>query len=255
MTSQDSIDNTSEYECSICNDDEWIYNIKTNSAKPCVCFERKKYKRIIENSGLKEAFRNRTIENYCPEKFKSALAKTRALEAKNKAISYINNFSEIKDQRENSFYIGGQVGAGKTHLTVGILNKLMDDYRVGVRYMEYVAEIKKLKQLAMNEEEYNKEINKYKNATVLLIDDLFKKATYKDKYIQLEKVNDADIRIMYEIINHRYLNSKPLLISSEYTLEKIIDFDEALGTRILEMSKGYIYKFDSKECNYRVYGE
>ena len=66
------------------------------------------------------------------------------------------------------------------------------------------------------------------------------------------KVTEADINIMFEIINHRYLNGKPLIISSELFQEDLLKFDEAIGSRIIEMCKGRIVEIRGIENNYRL---
>ena len=58
---------------------------------------------------------------------------------------------------------------------------------------------------------------------------------------------------MFEIINYRYLNFMPVIVSSEFPIEKILDFDEGIGSRIYEMCRDYIVenKRDFKN-NYRL---
>ena len=110
--------------------------------------------------------------------------------------------------------------------------------------MPYRDAITKLKQsVSENKEYYQELINKYKKAEILLIDDLFK-----------GKVNETDINIMFEIINHRYINKLPLIVSTEYLIEEMLSFDEAIGSRIYEMAKGFIVEIRGKENNYRLRG-
>lgn len=80
-------------------------------------------------------------------------------------------------------------------------------------------------------------------AEILLIDDLFK-----------GKVNETDINIMFEIINHRYINKLPIICSTEYLVEEILSFDEAIGSRIYEMSKDFMFEIKGQENNYRLKG-
>lgn len=103
----------------------------------------------------------------------------------------------------------------------------------------------------MDEEAYAKEINKYKNATVLLIDDLYKNATNRTR-TGYEVLNDSDKRVMFEIVNYRYFKNAPMIISSEYLVEDILNFDEGIGSRMFEMCKGYIMEFVGQELNYRL---
>jgi DNA replication protein DnaC len=60
------------------------------------------------------------------------------------------------------------VGSGKTHLSLAIANKLMDD-GFGVLYMSYRDVITRTKQNVMNGENYERIVNRYKNAKVLFI--------------------------------------------------------------------------------------
>ena len=52
------------------------------------------------------------------------------------------------------------------------------------------------------------------------------------------KITDSDINIMFELINNRYFNNLPIIVSSEFSVLRLMDVDEALGSRLIEMSKG-----------------
>ena len=45
-----------------------------------------------------------------------------------------------------------------------------------------------------------------------------------------------------------------MIISSECSVGKLLDIDEALGSRIIEMSKGRVVELRVGELNYRMYG-
>lgn len=198
----------------------------------------------MDTSGITEAFLQRNFKNFNPRNQITTNAKAMA-------VDYVKNFDKIKDSRNNSIAFLGQVGSGKTHLSIAIANELMKR-NIGVRYMQYREDITKIKQVASDEESYAIEINKYKNAAVLLIDDLYKNATYRTKG-GYEILNDADKRAMFEIINYRYFKNVPMIISSEYFIEDILSFDEGIGSRLFEMCKGHIMEFKGKELNYRLY--
>ena len=63
----------------------------------------------------------------------------------------------------------------------------------------------------------------------------------------------TEINILYELVNYRYMNNKPMVISTEKLPDELLNFDEAVGSRILEMCRGNIILFDGKELNYRLY--
>lgn len=136
----------------------------------------------------------------------------------------------------------GQVGSGKTHLSMAICNELMDR-GVSIIYMGYRDAITSIKQNMLDSVYYNKVMNRYKNARVLFVDDLFK-----------GKITDSDINIMFELINHRYFNNLPVIISSECGVDRLLGIDEALGSRLVEMSKGRIVELRGRDLNYRMYG-
>ena len=224
------------YKCKTCRDTEWIIDDK-NYASPCKCREVNLYQKLLESSNLSEDFKKKNFDNY------NTSGKSKVLTtAKKIAVEYAKAFENIKKERSNSIALLGQVGCGKTHLSIAISNALMIGGR-GVLYMQYREVIMQLKQNVMDQEYYQKEINKYKTAAVLLIDDLYK-----------GKITDSDYNIMFEIINYRYLKGLPIIVSSEFLTDNLLGRDEAIGSRIIEMCKGRIVEFEGGELNYRLNG-
>lgn len=222
------------YECDLCKDTEFIFT-NTNTVKPCECRQAKHFKRLYENSGISKAFRNKTFENFITTGKPKTIEKSKQVSQK-----YVKEFVG-----ENSIALLGQVGSGKTHLCIAIANELLKR-NVGVLYMQYREVITALKQAICDDETYQRELNKYKGAKLLYIDDLFK------GMLKQGSVNDSEMRIMFEIINYRYLNNSPIMVSSEYGIEKLLSFDEAVGSRIIEMCKGYIVELEGMELNHRL---
>lgn len=194
----------------------------------------------MESSGISDSDKTKTVNAYIPKSDKQKQAKVIAAE-------YIKTFQDIKSSRNNSVALLGQPGSGKTHLTIAIANELLRR-GTGVLYMPYREVITQLKQVINDEEDYQIQMNKYKSAPVLLIDDLFKGATRDGK------INESEMRIMFELINHRYLKQLPLLVSSEFFVDRLIDYDDATGSRIVEMCKGRIVELKGKELNHRMEG-
>lgn len=135
----------------------------------------------------------------------------------------------------------GQVGSGKSHLCVALaLNFLKQKIRVV--YMPYRDVITKIKQNMIDQEYYSKTILKYQLCEVLLIDDLFK-----------GKINESDVNIVFEIINYRYLNYLPIIVSSEFSIDRLLAFDEGVASRIYEMAKDYVVEIEKDiRNNYRL---
>ena len=103
---------------------------------------------------------------------------------------------------------------------------------VGCKYTEYISLIMSLKQCCMDVINYNKEMDKYKNCTVLFIDDLLKGQT-----------SETDRKYIYEIVNYRYMTEKPIIVSTEKSLDELMNYDAAIASRIIEMCKKNIVEF------------
>jgi hypothetical protein len=93
---------------------------------------------------------------------------------------------------------------------------------VGVVYMPYRDIITKLKQNILDEEFYQRTISKYQSCELLLIDDLFK-----------GKITESDINIIFEILNYRYLNHLPIIISTEFLIDELLDLGFMKCARVI----------------------
>ena len=120
------------YECEICKDEEWIFNIATNSARPCKCREVKLYKKIIESCGITESFLQKNFDNYhLTNKQTEAAYKT--------AKDYANTFNLIKDTKNNSIALVGQVGCvdAYTEYFNGRGWNKISEYKEGDKVLQY----------------------------------------------------------------------------------------------------------------------
>lgn len=223
--------------CEKCGGRGWILYKKdgVDYARPCECQEVMKAKSRLDASGISEEFHKKGFKNFNDRNMETLR------NARNTAISYCKNFPEIKNTNRNSIIFMGQVGSGKTHLSMAICNNLMDFHKVGVIYMPYREEITKIKQSVKDELNYSRAINKFKTCQVLMIDDLLK-----------GKSTEADVNILFEIINYRYLNMLPVIVSTEKTKDELLDFDEGVMSRVLEMTKDYQIEIIGEQYNYRL---
>ena len=227
------IDN--EYRCGKCRDLTFI--LDDGVATACECRALREAEDILKKSGISEEFRNKSFDNF------NYAYDIQTIDAYRKASCYVKEFGSIEDSRNNSIIFMGQVGSGKTHLSLAIANELMDS-GVGVVYMPFRDVIIKVKQNIMDDVYYHRVMNMYKNARVLLIDDLFK-----------GRLSSSDINIIFEIINHRYFNNLPIIVSTEKSFDELIEIDEAVGSRIIEMCKNHLVVMKGKKLNYRIYGQ
>lgn len=225
--------------CELCNGTTWIFYTNEagyEMAKPCECREKVIALNRLAASGISEEDSKKGFDGF------NTFNEPALVMAKETAIRYFQNFKNIENERINSIILCGSSGRGKTTLGLAVANNLINS-GVGVRYMPYRDVVTSLKQQLGSDSKYTyqEHIYKLKNARVLFIDDLLK-----------GKVNETDINIMYEVINYRYLQRKPLIVSTEKTVNGLLEFDEAIGSRLIEMSKGYIITFDNSVPNYRL---
>lgn len=228
-------------DCPKCKGLGWIFltdELGNECVKECECQEMVKAQMRLRASGISDEFRKKGFKNF------NDRGMTLLKKARETAINYCKQFPEIKDTRFNSILFSGQVGSGKTHLSMAICNAIMDSYKIAVRYMPYREEIIRIKQNVFDEDDYNGRMEQFKKAPVLMIDDLLK-----------GKNTEADVNILFEIINHRYLNNLPMIISTEKSIGELLDFDEGTMSRVIEMSRGHQVELKGREYNYRIYGE
>lgn len=234
--------NSSNYKCSKCKDTSWIE--KDGAYTRCSCYTEEYLSRLWENFGVKIKD-IKLLREYQPY---NDLTK----KARDKAADYIRSFEDIKDTRENGFALLGQPGAGKTHIVLAIGKALLEK-KISVVYMPYLEVIKELKALAMYQEDYEKLLSRYTRAKVLIIDDLFKDKVKKTKDgIKVTELTEVDMKHIYPILNYRYLNYLPTIISSECTPNMLLELDEALGGRILETTGPRFSLTFKGDCNYRL---
>ena len=144
--------------------------------------------------------------------------------------------------------MGGQVGCGKTHVCTAVAGKLL--YEMPVSYAVWPQAAQKIKALSTSADEYAEEAGKLQRIDVLYIDDLFKPVP--DDYGGKKPPNGADIRLAFEILNYRYINRMPTILSSEWHLSELADIDEAVASRIAERCGPYSIDIGrSKARNHR----
>lgn len=156
------------------------------------------------------------------------------------AVALCKKFARDCDSK--GLMLLGSTGAGKTHLATAVCGEMMKKGLI-VREVKYLKMVSEIRGLTMDYEDRIREMSKYKNPRVLYIDDLFKGG-----------VTPMEVKILFEIIDHRYSNGRITIVTSEKTLEeldKIGDGEvEAVKSRLLEMTEGYFYEFKNTK-NYR----
>ena len=210
-------------DCPICKNKGVIYYLRDGCdySRPCECMGSRKSQIAIKESGLTELLQTKTFDTFSDDTEWQKVIKQKSV-----------RFAEFPNKEW--FYIGGQVGCGKTHICTAILNQMLQTGR-SARYMLWRDEAQKLKS-ALNTENYSPMIEKLKKVEVLYIDDFLK--------VQAgEKPTPGDINIAFEIVNSRYLDSNKITIfSSEHFISGLMQFDGGLCSRIYERCKSYRFE-------------
>lgn len=135
----------------------------------------------------------------------------------------------VQDPGGHWFVMAGQVGAGKSHLCTAVAAALMEK-GLPARYMLWRDTAVQAKAVVNDDAAYAALVGPLKRIKVLYIDDLFKGA----------KVTPGDVNLAFELLNSRYNDSgKITILSSERTVDQLLDIDEAVGSRIYERSKAF----------------
>lgn len=236
------------YNCPECRNKGFVSVLVDNGPafyeafRPCKCDEIRRQRLRLKKAGLLNMVDACTFDAYqTPDKWQAYIKET------------AQRFCQ--DEEHRFFFIGGQSGAGKTHICTAITaHYIMQGKRA--RYMVWFDEANKLKGLITEPGQYAAAMDEIKKTEVLYIDDLFK--PIKGQGGQITPPSYADIRLAMEIINYRYNNPGLItIISGERPIDELISLDEALAGRISQLSKegGYCInlKKDSGK-NWRLKG-
>lgn len=215
--------------CDRCDSTGWV--LREDGMSPCPdCYEKRMAVRRLKNSGVNPD----DYKKYSLDKFDGTRNET-AKWMKDTAVQW------LKQHKPNGvgFGVFGQSGMGKTHICIGLCLKLTEELHEPHYYFSYRAEMPNLFKAARGfKEDYEAAMEKWKTCRNLYIDDLFKLAGHVENG-KVVGVDRDELRIVFDLINARCLNHLTTLFSSELTLEDIIEIDQATGSRIFEMCKGF----------------
>lgn len=227
--------------CPLCNgshfDKIWRDSEGRSWARRCQCIIKGQIQNKTRDSGLAEAVKEQTFDT-----FRTYTELQTSM--KSKAEEYLKALFDYKNHPFRPWlYVGGNPGSGKTHLCTAVCEELLKR-NIGVKYMRWHQEARRLKAI-VNTEDYDDEIAPFLNVRVLYIDDLL-----KQKYTENPDFTDADIKIAFTILNKRYEQNKPTIISSEWDLKKdLMPADEGVFSRVYERCRGYIINVPRESGN------
>lgn len=203
-------------ECEVCRDKEWVFwrdEAGEMQMKPCICQLKKQAKKFMMLSGISKSYENKSFDNFVSDDLETKTAKETALK-------YAQDF------RGKNLILSGLTGSGKTHLAIAVIRAIIDQGVMAkyVSYRDLVNDIKFSK-----DDERTKRLKKYTGCTTLFIDDMYK-----------GKPSDADINVLYEVINDRYTKRLGTVITTELSINQINDIESSIAGRLVEYAEGYI---------------
>lgn len=218
------------YDCPLCmNRGDTLHYREENGSVyeysvPCKCMAIRKSIWRMKKSGLEESIRVNTFKRF------------EATEAwQQSMVSLAQRYISEGAKSGRWLYLGGQPGCGKTHICTAVAAKLL--HEKPLIYAVWPQISKKLKAIVNEAEEYEREVSKLQEIDVLYFDDFFKPVT--DSTGKRQPPTPADMRLAFEVLNYRYINKLPTILSSEWYINELVDMDEATASRISERCGEY----------------
>lgn len=229
-----------DYQCQDCQDRGIILD-GDNVAHVCHCQEQRRLEKLFKSSQITPAFKAKSFSKFIvanrPPVVRAMYECARDYAAKFRGLQGLDN---------NWLVLLGEAGAGKTHLSMAVANHLLA-HGVTVLYFQHVEGIGELKDALkkQGEERINAKLDQMKKTNLLVWDDLFWK----------KEPRDFEIEIAFEVLNYRYLNLLPTIITSNRTPQELLEINDTIGSRIMERGKGHMIKIQGRDANYRLIGE
>ncbi len=230
--------NLTGYDCPVCRNRGSVAYAREDGSivcRECGCMPMRRCVWEMERSGLAGNIREMTFDRFRTEA---------PWQEKLKA-----GVEEYAKDPTGWLLVCGQSGSGKTHLCTAVSRKLLLEQKQ-LRYMSWREQVSQLKAMALDSRQRGEKLEQLKTVRYLYIDDLYKTGRNADGN---DLPSGADVGLAFEILNYRYINHLPTIISTERTAQELVAIDEAVGSRIIEAAGRHVYSIqrDSRR-NYRL---
>ncbi len=225
-------------DCKICRNKGYIvgYTNGYEWQKECSCMAQRRAKECLKLSEYEEYITSKTFDNFNCEDDQHRYA-----------LSQARKF--LKQNKYPFLYIGGTTGTGKSHLTVAVYYKLVQQGYVG-EFVKWENEYSSLNAERFSDPvAFKKRMNKLKYSEVLLIDDILWNEEQKQP-------SPAEWKVAKEILDERSIRGLKTLMSSNYNLKELFNLNQVVGGRISEFTGGLNnFAIELNGKNYRMLKE
>lgn len=223
---ENSIINQEEYDripCDKCKGKGYYYTEGETMwiREECSCVASRMALNYVESLGLLKDVKKCNFDSYVPYDEPTK-------QMKKVAMNY----------QDGWLYLAGQSGSGKTHLAYSIFGKMVKRHKAP-KWFRWIQDSQEIKRVASDEVEYDRLTKPLMTCSMLFIDDFFN-----------VRPTDADIRLARVILDYRYTNNLPTVITSELMLSELNELDDAIAGRIAEM--GTVFQIRGTGHNYRM---
>lgn len=168
-------------------------------------------------------------------RFETAEITQSVAEAYTTAKNYVRRFDEIMRSKDDmkGLMLYGPVGTGKSYLAACIANALMAK-RVPVLYTSII------KLTGWSSDDLSDLMDKMRRARLLILDDL-----------GAERGTDFKLEQVFAVIDSRLNSNKPLIVTTNMTLEQMVGSGDLRYSRIWERVRTMCYPILMRGANWR----
>lgn len=217
--------------CPDCNNKGTVAFVSPDSGnftvRPCKCHGLRTTVKRLQKCGVWQQAQRYKLNN-----FQTDTPTRRTMKAVTKQF--------LQSHQGHWLMLCGQSGAGKTHLCTAAFVDLIQRTGLCGEYFLWNRDGRALKATVL--EDPQNLWKRYREAELLYIDDLFQGAR-----------SDADRRMAFELLDYRYNNDLPTILSSELSFQELLRLDQAIAGRIREKCGPFLVNITPEiRKNYRL---
>lgn len=215
-----------DWNCPLCQDRGY-----TEPGVLCSCYQKERLDDLFLRSGMSEAMRQFTFENFETRYYTNA-------EDMDHKVQWCRQFVQQIQQGKCSqcLFLTGGVGRGKTHLSAAIANAVLENgntviYRRAADLFELIRQYR----YEENRQKFEEMLEQLRTCDLLVIDDL-----------GAERTTEFVVEQLVILLEERNYRNKPWIISSNLSINEIIStYNDRTADRILD--KAVLFKLDMQE--------